>query len=152
MVFFAKYLIWILVFLSIGFFFTQKKGGQKKLLLLAVISLPLTFIIALLAGHIYYDPRPFVSYHFTPLVAHKANNGFPSDHALLSFVVASLLFVYNKRMGIVVGVIGLLIGIARVYVGIHSPVDILGSFVISSTVVYIVFLLLAKRKKESTSV
>ena len=44
--------------------------------------------LARLGGHFYYDTRPFVRDHVKPLFAHAPDNGFPSDHALLTSFLA----------------------------------------------------------------
>ena len=68
--------------------------------------------------------------HFTPLISHAANNGFPSDHSLISFAFASIVFLFNKKLGFVLFLLSFLVGLSRVYVGVHYPIDILGSFLI----------------------
>ena len=50
-----------------------------------------------------------------------------SGHAIITAVVATLLFGYLNRTGrIVVVAIALLNGVARVYLGAHNPLDIVG--------------------------
>src|SRR5205809_383729 len=130
-IFFGKNFIFLITLLTIIFFFLQSSQIKKRSLFLGVPSLILSYILAFIAGKLYFDPRPFASNHFKPLIAHVANNGFPSDHALLSFTLASIVFVFNKKWGIVLFILGLFVSSARVVAGIHSPIDILGSFVIS---------------------
>lgn len=140
----AKYLYLIIIAIAVVYALIQTRKVQKKMLLFAVVSLPLTFLLGKLASVIYYDPRPFVVGHFTPLIPHAASNGFPSDHTLISFAFASLLFVFNKRLGITAGILGLLVGISRIYVGIHSPLDIAGAIVIATLGAAIVDRVLAR--------
>lgn len=127
MVLSAKYLYLVVVVISLWF---MVKNYSKRILIFSVVILPLVYIVAQIAGKIFYDPRPFVIGHFIPLVVHAANNGFPSDHSLISFALASIVFLFNKKLGFVLFILGFLVGLSRVYVGIHHPVDILGSFLI----------------------
>lgn len=129
MVFLAKYLYLFIVLISVLFFF-KEKTRRKSILIFSVFILPLTYIVAQIAGKIYYDSRPFVVEHFTPLISHAANNGFPSDHSLISFTLAAIIFLFNKKLGFVLFFLGFLVGLSRVYVGIHHPIDVLGSFLI----------------------
>lgn len=131
MIFMAKYLYLAVIALTVIYAVLMPRKVQKKMLLFAVVSLPLTFILGKTASMLYYDPRPFVVHHFTPLIPHAMTNGFPSDHTLISFAFASLLFVFNKKLGLLAGIMGLLVGIARIYVGIHSPLDIVGAILIA---------------------
>lgn len=105
------------------------------MLILTVISLPLTFMVSRIASFFYYNPRPFALYNFKPFIPHAIDNGFPSDHALLSFAIAWVIFRFHKKLGIVLIIIGGAVGFSRVLSGIHSPIDILGSFFISGIAV-----------------
>ncbi len=144
MIIFAKYLFLVIVFLTLGYFFMQKRAVQKRILLFALISLPVTFIVAKILSMFYYDPRPFVTYHFTPLIPHASDNGFPSDHALLSFGLSFLLFFFHKKVGACLLFLGILVGIARIYVGVHSLTDITASFFIAFAVAFSTQLILKK--------
>ncbi len=144
MIIFAKYLFLVIVFLTVGYFFMQKRTVQKKILFFALISLPLIFIIAKILSMFYYDPRPFVLYHFTPLIPHDATNGFPSDHALLSFGLSFLLFFFHQKIGACLLFLSILVGISRMYVGVHSWVDITASFFIAFVVAFGTHLILKR--------
>lgn len=138
MIFFAKYLYLLIVLIGIIFVLQNYLKKKKNALALALLSFPTVLIIAKISSYFFYDTRPFVVHHFIPLVEHAADNGFPSDHALLSFAIASMVFIFNKRLGLILFALGLLVGISRVYVGIHNLIDILGSLIIS-IVVSIIF-------------
>lgn len=144
-VFSAKYLFVVIPLIAVIYTLMQSKSLRKKILTFSVVNLPVIFIISQIVSRLYYNPRPFVQYHFKPLVDHAANNGFPSDHALLSFAIASIIFVFNKKLGIILGVLGFMVGSSRVLSGIHSPVDVLGSFVISATTTYIIYRVLISK-------
>ncbi len=145
----AEYLYIPVALLSLYFLWAEGKSKRKSIIIFAIISLPLTLAIARIAGHFYYDPRPFVVGNFTPLVPHAPDNGFPSDHALLSSALAALVFVFNKKKGVVTGILALLIGYFRVASGVHHWVDIIGSFVISAFTAASVYLVLSRYKKEN---
>ena len=65
-----------------------------------------------------------------PLIHSATDNGFPSDHTLLLATAAVIVALVNRWAGAVGLVFALLIGLARVYVGVHHLLDIFGSFVI----------------------
>lgn len=90
-----------------------------------VVALILMFI----GGKVFYDTRPFVRDHITPIIPHAADNGFPSDHALLTFFLAFALWAWSKRLAIVLFINALLVSWARVAAHIHSPLDIAGGLV-----------------------
>lgn len=136
-IFGAKYL-WILSVLVAGYYFWQSEK-KTNLLRLGVLALPLAFIIAKILNHFYNNPRPFVVEGFTPLIQHVADNGFPSDHVLLVATIASVVLVFDKRFGIALWLITLLVAISRVLVGVHHTIDVLGSIGISMIAVGVVY-------------
>lgn len=130
----AKYFFLIPVLMPIVYALFQPRAVQKRMLLLAVIILPLSYIVAKIGSHLYFDPRPFVVMHVHPLIPHAPDNGFPSDHELISAAFASILFVFNKKWGIAAFILAVFVGYSRVYTLVHHPLDIVGSFVISIVV------------------
>jgi len=95
-------------------------------------TLGLAFVLGLVAAQVYAEPRPFTSHHdIQPLVSHAAGQSFPSDHATAAFAIgfAALVFVSRLWGGVLLG-LAVVIGFARVYVGVHYPGDILGSLVV----------------------
>jgi undecaprenyl-diphosphatase len=129
-IFIAKYFYIFSLLIGIVYFLLQTKAIKKSMLICGVIIAPLAFAISKIAGILYYNPRPFVVENFTPLIAHAANNGFPSDHVLLTGAIATVIWFYNKKLGIALWLLALLIGFARVYCGVHHTLDIIGSIVI----------------------
>jgi undecaprenyl-diphosphatase len=119
-------------------------------------SLALGGIVALclakLASHVFFDPRPFVNGHVTPLFAHAPDNGFPSDHTTFGTTLAFISFAYARKWGMVMIPIAILIGVARVFAHVHSWVDIAGGIatglVASTIAVYICRSGIAKGHKE----
>lgn len=138
-VFGAQYLYLVIVLTSIVYIYRQPREQQKKIILCAVIALPVTYLVAKIAGLFYYDARPFIVENFTPLLSHANDNGFPSDHTLLSSAIATVIFIFNRKVGVALIVIAFLVGMARVFAGIHHLTDIFGSIIIAIIVTYIVF-------------
>lgn len=54
------------------------------------------------------------------MLYHVADNGFPFDHTWLTMVIASVVFVYNRKFGILFAVISFIVGFSRVLAGIHQ--------------------------------
>jgi undecaprenyl-diphosphatase len=130
-VFGARYLFLAAPLGALVFFLRQPRSKQKEIVIFSLISLPLIYVLALLASHLYFDARPFIVGHFTPLIPSSTDNGFPSDHMLLVSAVASIVVCFNRRVGIILWSIAVCVGLSRVYVGVHHLVDILGSAGIS---------------------
>lgn len=96
----------------------------------------ITEIIRLL----FHRARPFID-HFTPLVSVSPGEyygSFPSGHMTFFFALATTVWLYNKRFGRYLLIGAFLMGIARIFVGIHWPSDILGGAVIGIASAFIV--------------
>lgn len=79
-------------------------------------------------------PRPFMLGLSLDYAMHSGRGGMPSTHASVMFAVASYL-LYRRRhaAGAVVAALALATGVARIYLGIHFPLDVLGGAVLGST-------------------
>lgn len=85
-----------------------------------------------LAGFFYYHPRPFMMGLCTPLLTHVPENSFPSDHATLMFGAALYLLMNRGAVyGVPLLAAAFLTAWGRVYVGVHFPFDMAGSFLIA---------------------
>lgn len=135
----AKYLIFISALAALIYFLRQPRKRQKEMAVFAIVSLPIIYIAAKIGSWLYYDPRPFVVGHFTPLFPHDADNGFPSDHTLLAGAIAAVVWVYDRAVGWALFALALLIGISRVLAGVHHAVDIAGSLAFACAFAYAVY-------------
>lgn len=125
----AKYFL-ALSFLGALYVWLKLNPEQKKLFILeGVVGGILAILLAVIGSKLYNDPRPFVVGHFTPYFAHGADNGFPSDHTLLTSVLAFLAMKYSKLWGWILLAVAVLIGLARVIGGVHHLADIIGSII-----------------------
>ena len=83
------------------------------------------FIIVEIIRFIWDRPRPFVSNSVNLLINHSPSASFPSGHAAFFFALSCLIYLYNKKIGILFLIASFLISISRVFCGIHWPFDIL---------------------------
>lgn len=80
-----------------------------------------------LIGQLWYRPRPFVALPATVhlLIHHAPDSSFPSDHATLAFAIATVLAGLGPLWGWLLVAFGALVAVARVFVGVHWPTDVL---------------------------
>jgi undecaprenyl-diphosphatase len=93
-----------------------------------VIFLAFSLIIAAFISAIFYIPRPFVKYKFTPLLPHVDDSSFPSDHATVTMSIATGFYSLNRIFGITLIIFSIIVGFAKVYAGHHSFLDIICSY------------------------
>src|SRR5258708_10419931 len=142
----ANYLWYVIIVIAGAYFLVQSRAEQKRMLIFAALVLPLVYLSSILGGALYEDPRPFVVNHFVPLIPHKANNGFPSDHVLWSAATAAIIFPSNKYLSLILWLLTILVGASRVHAGVHHPIDIVGSMAMAILVAFIVYPIVRRMK------
>src|SRR3989338_11102220 len=129
-VFGAKYLV---VFVALGSALVLAFAGERRarLVYTLAIALPLGYALARLAGLLFAHPQPFAVEGFEPLLPHAVDNAFPSDHTLISGIFASVAFLADRRVGLALWVLALLVGLSRMLAGLHYSVDVAAAAVLA---------------------
>ncbi len=140
----GEYLIVAVGLIGVAAALLSKGKVRTGIIKLAILSFPIAFLAAWVAGHLYYDTRPFVVENVQPIIHHPPDNGFPSDHTLYAMVTAAVVFAYHRKIGLFLGILGIIIGIARVAGKVHHPVDIIGSIAIALAATGIAWLILRR--------
>lgn len=143
-IFGAKYLIALSIVLVAGYFLLVPRTVRINMFIFFLFTLPLTYILSLLAGSVFENPRPFVVGGFEPLIPHSPDNGFPSNHALLASAVAAGMFFFSKRISLWLWTIAIVVAGSRILAGVHHTLDVLASAFISVLVAFIVHFFLKK--------
>lgn len=135
-IFFASYFQYVLAG-SLFFlpFFAKNFKGQKekiKLLFLAFFAaLFARYAIASPLHHLFIRPRPFVDHVVNQLIPYDAaKSSFPSGHACFFFGLSTIIYFWNRPLGIIFYIFSFIISIARIYAGVHYLVDVLAGALI----------------------
>lgn len=142
-IFAAKYLVFIdalLAALVILYLLWRRPSLVLRFVVLACLIVVFSFVFAKVGAAIYSDPRPFTEDHVKPLISHAADNGFPSDHALLAAAIVAAVAILDIWLAIPFAIIAFLVDWARVGAGIHHVGDVIGSsvFVALATLIALV--------------
>lgn len=99
----------------------------------------------------FYFPRerPFTLLHLTPLIANETGSGFPSGHAVFFFALAASVWFFDRKFGYLLGVLALVIGLARIAAGVHWPTDVIVGAVVGVLVSFAIEFLRRKFSKKS---
>lgn len=109
--------------------------GRYKEKLVAVFILFTSYIAFFLAGTlkgIINRPRPIEIYSDISVIGTAHSPAFPSTHATLIAVIATILCFKYKKLSFVLIPIAIIVGISRIYLGLHYPSDVVGGFIIGS--------------------
>jgi len=144
LIFLGKYLIFILGIVFVILVLREKDWRRRFYFsALALISVILSRGIITPLIQFYYDkPRPFVILDIQSLINHAATPSFPSGHIAFIVPIALTAWFINRRVGIWFIISTILIGLARISVGIHWPTDILGGIAIGTLSFLVVYYLL----------
>ena len=124
----------VLVFVTLGvtgFLFIAKKRHMALTMAVAVIT---GMLLSQTLKWGFAWPRP----ELVPALTHVYTNSFPSGHAMVSAVVYLTLGVLIARTPIrtaikayllfIASLLTLIVGISRVYLGLHWPTDVLAGW------------------------
>lgn len=142
----AQYLFLAVPLLALGGTLFAKRVTRLNIIKLAVVALAAALCVDLLLEWLVYVPRPFVVEHVTPLFPHVADSSFPSSHTLLTMTIAAVMFAFKRWLGLLLTLVALLVGFARVLAHVHYPLDIIGSAIIAVTITYLAWLALRRFK------
>lgn len=131
MIFGTKYLIYIMAMLVLILGF-RGKIKERKALLLIIFGLPISILIIVVIHQFYFEPRPFVTFNFLPIVSEVANSAsFPSRHTTIAAVIAFAYTYFKSKWASLFLFLMLWVGISRIFVGVHYPLDVIGGFLVS---------------------
>lgn len=145
-IFFARYfeyvlLLSLLIFLAVGF------RKHWKMVIESFVSAVLARVVIVnIIRFIWFKPRPFVDNTVNLLIDYPNKAAFPSGHAAFYFALSTIIFLYNKKIGILFYIASSLIVVSRVFIGIHWLADILAGIIVG-----VLSALLIKKVSEKIS-
>ncbi len=120
----AEYIIFItLIFLI----YLIAKGDKldKRVVVNSLISILIAYLLIQFIRLFWLEPRPFISNHITPLIKLDPDASFPSVHtSIMSSIAFSFVFFKSKYQTLLL-LFMIWVGFARIFVGVHYPLDIL---------------------------
>lgn len=132
---------WYLSFVCIGLIYFYSKKDLIKNLLLLIACAVVSGILLHLLKWILARPRPLRE--FEVLIAKgkvivyvlgerlQGSNSFPSGHTQTIFCATTFLYyLFEKKYFFILFFISIMVGIARIYLGAHFPLDVLGGAII----------------------
>lgn len=144
-----------LIWITIAFVLLLMKRYQKcGVCLLCAIALA-THLGEDFLKPIFGRVRPCNVFPDVVLLIHRPHTpSFPSGHTMVGFASATVLYYYNRRLGIIAYLLAAAIAFSRLYLFVHYPTDILGGIffgVVSSSVIILVLNKLYKNLEKNLS-
>ncbi|MDA2935939.1 phosphatase PAP2 family protein [Patescibacteria group bacterium AH-259-L05] len=140
---FSDFLIYALPLIIFGVYFFSKK--RKKIGIMAVKIISAVILVALveyITNQVVARPRPFIThneiYQLTKFFVPPTDYSFPSGHTSLAFVMVFSVLVDWKKFGLILLIPAFLVGLSRIFVGVHYPIDIVGGIVTAILAVFVI--------------
>lgn len=148
-IFITDPLIYIMIFVISIYFLIDIKDLRRKIDLTFILEKIKVFAPVLLTGvlawgigdilkSVFKINRPFVIFSQVQSLVVESGFAFPSLHSTLIAALAFTVFFKNKRFGYICLFIALLIGLSRIIVGVHFPIDVLGGFLLGFIVAFVI--------------
>lgn len=156
-VFFAQYLAYVIGAILLYWFFRRRSTASDRMMVVLSVCAAAIARLAVKTAIIlaYPHPRPYaVIEAVQPLItsaSSEAYQSFPSGHALAFFAVAMMVCFYKKRAGIALFIAAAVMGAARVFVGVHWPLDIFAGAALGVLTSLAVFLTVRRYASHSPS-
>lgn len=120
-----------LLILSVLLIFWKREHFKRAILVSLGSAIVARFAFVALFRYLVYSPRPFmILERVNILMNHEFESSFPSGHASFYFALATGTYFYNKKAGVVLLVLVGLMGLARIFVSVHWPLDILAGAIL----------------------
>ncbi|HEU5007817.1 MAG TPA: phosphatase PAP2 family protein [Jatrophihabitantaceae bacterium] len=139
----AQYLLYVMAAIFVAIWlFAERRAGRVHLAIAAVVGLICCGIFIVIAAHLHNDPRPFFHHpNVHPLFHHAADNGFPSDHSVAAGLIATLILVRHRLLGLLLWVCAAAIAAARVHAQVHHVQDVVAGLLLGALAALIGLLL-----------
>jgi len=95
------------------------------------------YVAAFAGKHFVARPRPVELVSDAHVRVHETGMGFPSGHTMMLTVIILILWPYLPRgWRWAIAFVGIsLMGLSRIYLGVHGPLDVVGGFAVGAIVV-----------------
>lgn len=105
----------------------------------ALSSMGLSGLVVFILNMFYFRARPFVDLEVNLLFYQPTDSSFPANSAAAAFGIAFGIWGVNRKTGWFAIAVAGSYGLARVYAGVHYPLDILAGAAIAAVVTFAVF-------------
>ena len=144
----SDYLIPVTLALAlVGLWFAgrERLARQKQQigLFVALTSMALSSLAVFIINAWYVRPRPFENPITAPevelLFYRPTDSSFPANPIAASFGIAAAVWGVNRRVGTVLLLASGVYGFARVYAGVHYPLDVIAGALIGVVIAFLTF-------------
>lgn len=135
----ASWLVPLTVALFVLLWIRLNRPEHRAALITATAVMFIGLGVNQVLGALYFHSRPFMIGLGHQYLAHPADNSFPSDHATFMWSLGFALLALGRlrAWGLALTLGGFAVAWARIYVGVHFPLDMAGSFCVALAMAFL---------------
>ncbi|EHM03479.1 PAP2 family protein [Acetobacteraceae bacterium AT-5844] len=112
--------------------FGRGRFRSRRVVVASVLALSMALAASWVIGTLFSTPRPFLAGIGHTLMAHRPSPSFPSNHGIIFATHTAVLWLFGHRIAAAAFLLlGISVGWARIYLGVHFPADMLGSVLLA---------------------
>jgi len=129
-------------FLAVGLWFVgqtpAERAPNQRAVLQGGVSLLLANALVKLVNLLYFRPRPFSVHEVNLLFYRPSDSSLPSNPAAVGFSLAVAVWLTHRKVGGAMLFLATLWSAARIYCGVHYPLDIVAGAAIGAFAAYLI--------------
>jgi undecaprenyl-diphosphatase len=128
-------IIWIIMGLIL---LVPKKTRKCGIMVLATLLVMLV-VNNIVLKNLIARARPYATYpelvsDLADIIHIPKSYSFPSGHTVSAMAVAFTVLSQHKKLGLVTIILAFLMGLSRLYVGVHFPTDVYGGIIVAALI------------------
>lgn len=136
----AENMIFVLA-AAVIFFLFSGKGVNRLMIVTGFIAIAAAELVGKIVGSLHSNNQPFAELsEVNTLIDMSVNNSFPSDHTIIFFTMTVSFWLFKRKHHNLWVVLAFIVGLSRIWVGVHYPADVAAGAMIGATMAYIGYL------------
>ena len=129
-----------IIWIAVGLIMLIPKKTRKCGIMVLAALLVMLVVNNIILKNLIARPRPCATYpELVELVHIPTSYSFPSGHTVSATAVAFTILTQHKKLGIVAVIMAFLMGLSRLYVGVHFPTDVYGGIIVGAAIAFAVY-------------
>ena len=110
----------------------EKRAHKQRTVIASIVHMAVASLSILIINQLFFRERPFTSNEVNLIFYAPTDSSFPSNTAAGTLGIAlPFIFSRGKSTGLILLGMSFTLSLARVYVGVHYPGDIIGGYMTS---------------------
>ncbi|WP_267498012.1 undecaprenyl-diphosphatase [Bacillus sp. REN16] len=142
MILIANYTLYVLILVVLIYFFKD-----RVMVISSLLSVGIAILLGRVAGMFHSNNQPFAELpNVNQLIEKAVDNSFPSDHTMIFFAICFSLFLFKKPGRYLWMALACLVGLSRIWVGVHYPGDVLVGAILAMLSAFLMYVIVSKIK------